>query len=269
MSNAVDLYNSTYGRFAEDLMAEIRRETFGEDIGQNSWLTVAEFDAFLDRLSLRPSHHVLDVACGSGGPSLYMARTRGCRVTGVDSNESGIATAREASDKEGLNERAYFRAGDANQPLPFPPASFDAIVCIDAINHLADRPATLRDWFRLLKPGGRLLYTDPIIVTGPLSNEEIARRSSIGFFLFVPSGYNERLLEKAGFQPVEVQDATENTSRVSGKWLESRQRHRAGLVTLEGEERFEGLQAFFATVQRLSSERRLSRMAFIAEKPAA
>jgi SAM-dependent methyltransferase len=267
MTEQVDLYNSTYARFQEDLVAAVRRETFGEDIGQNSWLTVAEFDSFLDRLALNPGDRVLDVACGSGGPALYLARTRGCRVTGFDANENGIAAALEASVRNGLSDLADFKAGNANQPLPFPSGSFDAILCIDSINHFEDRPDVLRDWRRLLKPGGRLLYTDPIIVTGPLSNEEISRRSSIGFFLFVPVGYNERLLEEAGFRILEAQDATENTSRVSGRWLAARQRRQEGLAGLEGRERFEGLQAFFATVQRLSRERRLSRMAFIAQKP--
>jgi SAM-dependent methyltransferase len=267
MPEDVDLYNSTYSRFAEDLLETVRRETFGQDIGQNSWLTAAEFDAFLDRLSLNRSHHVLDLACGSGGPALYLAGTRGCRVTGVDSNENGIHTAREASARAGLGDTARFQVEDASHPLPFPDGTFDGIVCFDAINHFPDRFAVLQDWFRLLKPGGRLLYTDPIIVTGPLNNDEIARRSSIGSFLFVPLGYSERLLEQAGFHLDEVQDATENTALVSRRWRESRERHRAGLISLEGQERFEGLQAFFETVQRLSSERRLSRMAFFAQKP--
>ena len=200
---------------------------------------------------------------------MYLARTRGCRVSGVDNNENGIATARQASAKAGLSERVHFQVGDANLPLPFPVATFDAIVCIDAINHLADQPAVLRDWIRLLRPGGHLLYSDPIIVSGPLSNEEIRQRSSIGFYLFVPLGYNERLLEQVGFRLEHVQDATENASRVSGKWLESRQRHQAGIIPLEGQERFDGLQAFFAAVHRLSSEKCLSRMVFIAQKPVA
>jgi SAM-dependent methyltransferase len=269
LPNPVDLYNNTYSSFSDQLLAVVRSETFGEDIGQNSWLTVPEFNDFLDRLSIHASHHVLDVACGSGGPALFAARTRGCRVTGVDNNESGIAAAREASNRAGLGNSAQFQTADAGQPLPFPEASFEAILCIDAVNHLPDRLAVLRDWFRLLKPGGRLLYTDPIIVTGPLNSEEIARRSSIGFFLFVPGDYNERLLEQAGYRLVEVQDVTESTSLVSKRWLDARERHRDGLVSLEGQERFAGLQAFFATVHRLSSERRLSRSAFIAQKPAA
>ena len=69
---------------------------------------------------------------------------------------------------------------NATEKLPFSDATFDAITCIDAINHLPDRPCD-RGMGRLLKPGGHLLFTDPITVTGPLTHQEIVMRSSIGF----------------------------------------------------------------------------------------
>ena len=46
MSKPVDLFNSTYGNFEEKVLAEIRRETYGEDIGQTSWITTDEYDTF-------------------------------------------------------------------------------------------------------------------------------------------------------------------------------------------------------------------------------
>ena len=87
-----------------------------------------------------------------------------------------------------MAERTHFQQADASQPLPFEDASFDAILCIDAINHLPDRLAVLREWRRLLKPGGRMLFTDPLVVTGILSSEEVAIRSSMGLAFFAPAG---------------------------------------------------------------------------------
>jgi hypothetical protein len=46
LTQRVDLFDSTYGHFTEDVLATIRRETFGQDIGQNSWLTVEEYEPF-------------------------------------------------------------------------------------------------------------------------------------------------------------------------------------------------------------------------------
>ena len=83
------------------MLAAIRGETFGQDIGQNSWLTVDEYDRFIAWLQLEPGQHVLEVASGSGGPALYLARHAGCRVTGIDCNESGIATATRAAFQSG------------------------------------------------------------------------------------------------------------------------------------------------------------------------
>jgi SAM-dependent methyltransferase len=158
---------------------------------------------------------------------------------------------------------------DAGQPLPFPSQSFDAVFCNDSINHLPDRATVLRDWDRVLRPGGRVLFTDPIVVTGQLTNEEIRVRSSIGFFLFTPLGHNDRLLTETGFVVREVRDVTEAVASISGKWREARGTRRDALVELEGAEAFEGLQRFLDAVHTLASERRLSRYVYLASKPSA
>jgi SAM-dependent methyltransferase len=265
MSTRVDLYDSTYGHFREQVLAEVRRETYGEDIGQNSWITVPEYDVFYGSLALARHAHVLEVASGSGGPALHAARTHGCRITGIDVNEEGLNTARQAASAAGIAD-ADFQAADANQRLPFDAETFDAIVCIDSMNHFRDRLGVLREWHRVLKAGRRVLFTDPVVITGPVSNEELAARSNIGFFLFVPLEVTERLLEEAGFHLLRREDVTGNIELTSGRWHAARQRHRDDLLRIEGEERFEGLQRFLAAVYTLTRERRLSRFVFVAEK---
>ncbi|MCJ7660507.1 MAG: class I SAM-dependent methyltransferase, partial [Anaerolineales bacterium] len=101
------LYNSTYGNFREQVLAEVRRETYGEDIGQNSWITAEEYDLFANWLGLTPHTHVLEVASGSGGPALYLSRKYGCRITGIDMNEGGLETARQAALTANLSD-AHF-----------------------------------------------------------------------------------------------------------------------------------------------------------------
>jgi hypothetical protein len=54
---------------------------------------------------------------------------------------------------------------------------------------------------------------------------------------------------------------------ISGRWFQARQAHKDDLLRIEGEERFAGLQQFFAAVHRLTSERRLSRIVYVVEKP--
>ncbi len=210
---------------------------------------------------------MLDVASGSGGPALFLANEAACRLTGIDVNDNGVANANRLSRERGLEGQVRFQHGDASRPLAFADATFDAVVCIDAINHLRDRPRVLAEWRRILRPGGHVLFTDPITVTGILTSEEIAIRSSIGFFLYTPDGLDARLIESGDFTLLRHEDVTENVAAVARRWYEARQRRRNAVIQIEGSETFEGQQRFFEVAHRLATERRLSRYVFLARKP--
>jgi len=260
-------YDANYGNFQTELYAEIRREAFGEDIGQSSWLTADEQDRFLGLLELSPGKRLLDVACGSGGPALRIATKTGCSVVGIDMHEDAVSTANSLAAHDGLSDRAEFRVANAAEPLPFPDAFFDAITCIDAINHLPDRPRVLSDWARLLKPGGRLLFTDPITVTGPLTNHEIAVRGSIGFFLFVPLDYDRTVIAQCGLRLLVCEDVTANMAEMAERRGAARGSRSHLLSDIEGAETYNGQQTFFAVAARIAKERRLSRFLYVVEKP--
>ncbi len=266
MSGHVDFFDRAYANFTGQVLKSIREATFGVDIGQNSWVTVDEYAAYMDTLRLDAHSHVLEVASGSGGPALHLAQRTGCRVTGVDVNPGGVGTANALATRAGIAERLRFMVADATRPLPFGDNTFDALLCIDSMNHFPNRGDSLKEWCRILKPGGRAIFTDPVVLTGPVTNEELAARSSIGLFVFVPKGLNEELIVKAGFKLVSQLDATENAALVSRRWQEARQRFRDDLVHMEGAENFEGVQKFLGAVHRLTAERRLSRVAYVVEK---
>jgi SAM-dependent methyltransferase len=265
--NTVNLYDNVYGDFASSAERSVRQEAFGEDLGQSSWLTVREWLEFADQLGIGPATDVLEVGSGSGGPAVYLAAERQCRVTGVDINEHGVRNARALAESRGLSERVHFEIVDASQPFPFAGECFDAIVSNDAMCHITNRVAVLREWHRLLRSGGRALFTDAMVLTGIVSQEEIATRSSIGFYLFVPPGANESMLREAGFAVLAVHDVTANAVEVAARWHEARERHREPLIAREGEGSFLGLQRFLRCVHTLSLEKRLSRFAYLAEKP--
>lgn len=262
----VDFYDSTYGRFEEAIYREIRRETWSEDIGQNGWITATEQDRFIEWLGLGAGRRVLDIACGSGGPSLRVARRSGAHLVGVDIHSEGIAVARREAARCAQEGTASFMVVDAQGPLPFEDGLFDAVMCIDAINHLPDRARVLAEWGRVLRPGGKLLFTDPAVVTGPLTNAEIAVRGSIGFFLFVAPDTDDRLLADAGFRIERKSDLSEATARVAADWHAARAKRSAELTRIEGAETYEGQQNFLSVTSRLAGERRLSRFAYLASK---
>jgi cyclopropane fatty-acyl-phospholipid synthase-like methyltransferase len=259
-------YNANYGNFQTELYTQIRQEAFGEDIGQNSWLTSDEQDRFLKWLDLSSGKTLLDVACGAGGPALRIAAISGCTVVGVEVHEQAVTTARSLAAERGMAERAEFRSADANRPLPFPDASFDAITCIDAINHFPDRLRVVAEWARLLKLGGRLLFTDPITLTGPLTSEDVAVRSSAGSYLFVPHGYDERVIAQCGLRLQVCEDVTANMTKVAEARRAARAARSAALREIEGEQAYEGQQEFLAIAARVAREGRLSRFVYVSQK---
>src|SRR5580693_2151338 len=259
-------YNSNYENFQTELYTQIRDEAFGEDIGQNSWLTSDEQDRFLEWLDLSPGKTLLDVACGAGGPALRIAATTGCSVVGIDVHEQAVTTASSLAAQRGLAERVEFRSIDAAGPLPFSDASFDAITCIDAINHFSDRPRVIAEWARLLKVGGRLLFTDPITLTGPLTNAEVAIRSSAGVYLFVPHGYDERVIAQSGLHLLVCEDVTGNMAKVAEARRAARASRSSVLREIEGDQTYDGQQEFLAVAASVAGEGRLSRFVYVTKK---
>ena len=118
MPQSVDLYGTAYGNFATPALEQVRRETYGEDFGQSSWVTGPEYRRFFRLLDLKAADHVLDVGCGSGGPALFLAREVACRVTGVDINEAGVRAGLTLARDAGVQERVRFQHADVRQPLP-------------------------------------------------------------------------------------------------------------------------------------------------------
>jgi len=267
MQNKIDLYNTAYGNFGKEVERQVRAETYGEDLGQTGWMTAEEFRWFLGLLELKAGAHILEVGFGSGGCALYAAEARGLQVTGIDINENAVRNACELAGSKRLGARLRFERVDAAQPLPFADTEFDAIFSNDSMCHLDGRAAVLKEWYRVLAPGGRMLFSDAMVITGILTSDELAARSSIGHYLFLPMGENERLIREAGFTLLRADDLTAGSETIAGKWYDARERRREDLIRIEGETNFRGLQNFLSCVHRVSKERRLSRFAYLAQKP--
>jgi SAM-dependent methyltransferase len=218
-------------------------------------------------LELTLNSHVLEIGCGSGGYALQVAGAVGCRVTGVDVNESGIRNGNSLAHARNLSDQVIFEHCDVSKKLPFPDEGFDAVFANDVMCHIPGRPAVLQEVFRVLKPSGRFLFSDALVVGGEVSHQEIATRSSIGYYIFTPPGHNERLIDEAGFGLSEVRDTTENAALIARRWRDARDERRDSLIALEGEKNFDGLQQFLSCVYTLTSERRLLRYLYSAQKP--
>jgi SAM-dependent methyltransferase len=266
MSARVDLYNSAYANYGSEVYRQVRVETYGEDLGQTSWVTTEESEEIPRLLDLKPDCQVLELGCGSGGYALHLAEIVGCRVVGLDLNAPGVHNANQLAEARGLARLVRFEQCDASRRLPFDDNTFDAVFSNDVLCHLPRRPEVLCEIFRVLKPGGRMLFSDALVIGGMISHEEIATRSSIGFYVYSPPGENERLIERAGFQQIQVTDTTESAARIAKRWYDAREKRKEALSAVEGGPNFEGLQKFLLCVHSLTTERRLLRYLYCAIK---
>ena len=111
-----------------------------------------------------------------------------------------------------------------------------------------------------------MLFSDALVIGGMVSHEEIATRSSIGFYVYSPPGENERLMERAGFRQIKASDTTGSAEQIAKRWHRAREGRNQELVAIEGASNFEGLQRFLSCVHTLTSENRLLRYLYVASK---
>jgi SAM-dependent methyltransferase len=266
MPDKVELYDGEYGNYDSDVYRQVRIETYGEDFGQTSWVTTEESEEIPRALALTRDSSVLEIGCGSGAYALHIAQMLGCSITGLDINALGVSNANQLALNSGMAARVRFAVCDVSRPLPFGDESFDAVFSNDVLCHVQGRPSLLHEMYRILKPEGRMLFSDALVIGGVISHQEIATRSSIGYYLFSPPGENERLIVKAGFVNLKVLDTTEHAAHIAARWHQAREKYKDRLVASEGEATWAGLQRFLSCVQALTEERRLLRLVYQAWK---
>ena len=258
-------YEQPYADFDSPLKRQLREEAYGEDIGQHSWVTVAELRSDIERLGLLPSSVVLDLGCGPGGPLAFMLMAIGCSGTGLDVSSAAIDAAHCRAVSLGVDRQLTVGRADMNAPLPLPDKAFGAVVSLDVILHARDRLQVFREVARVLTLGGKFLFTDAGVLTGSISNDEAAARSVHGFTQFCPTGFNEQMLAEAGFSLIHSEDRTASVLGNATGRIAARDAHRGELEQLEGSEYFARERRYLETVVALSRRGALARFMYFSE----
>ena len=124
--------------------------------------------AVLEELELKDpvNAHLLDMGCGRGRISHYLATLSGCQVSGynIDPNqiENAIAWAAEC----GMSDRLHFKVGDHHKPLEYDDASFDGCVSFQAVWPFFKKEeldAHAREMYRVMKPGARYACSEYLL----------------------------------------------------------------------------------------------------------
>ncbi|PSL44106.1 cyclopropane fatty-acyl-phospholipid synthase-like methyltransferase [Saccharothrix carnea] len=116
-------------------------------------------DLVVDALELAPGQHLLDVGCGVGEPAIRIAARSGVRITGISNSAWHVEETARRVTAAGVGGLVTARQADAGA-LPFPNATFDAVLALDSLPNAVDKGQWLREVGRVLRPGGRFALTD-------------------------------------------------------------------------------------------------------------
>jgi sarcosine/dimethylglycine N-methyltransferase len=150
---------------------------------------------------------VLDIGAGYGGAGRYMAKHYGCYVTCQNLSETQNDRDRQMNKEQGLDHLIDVEGGNF-EDLPFADASYDVVWCQDSILHSANRKAVLKEAYRLLKPGGEFIFTDPM--KGDDVSDDDPKLQPVLNRIHLPSmgsfSFYRQACKEIGFEEIEIED---------------------------------------------------------------
>lgn len=158
-SDADAFYHSVWG--GTDIHVGLYHEP-DDDIAEASRRTVERMAGMLE---LAPDVEVIDIGSGYGGSARFLARTYGCRVTCLNLSEVENERNRAMNRAAGLDHLIEVVDGSF-EDIPAQDNGFDVVWSQDALLHSGDRPRVLEEVVRVLRPGGRFVFTDPMAADG-------------------------------------------------------------------------------------------------------
>ena len=155
-------------------------------------------DALLSLCHVKDAQEVLNVGCGIGVGSAYVARTYGCRVVGVDISEKMIAWSRLRAREERVEDKVEFQVASVLD-LPFDADRFDVVFCESVIAFVADKRRAIQECVRVAKPGGYVGLNESFWVEEPSPEIVTRARALVGTDVPVAATW-QALWEESGLR---------------------------------------------------------------------
>ncbi len=205
---------------------------------QDHYGGTAATDRLILEAAVRAEDVVLDVCSGMGGPARYLAWKTGCGVTGLDITASRVEGATELTRVAGLSGSVRFVHGNA-LAMPFRDASFTLAIAQESFAHIPDKPRLLAECARVLRPAGRLVFSD-ILHRGVLSVEDRERLFTGMAFSEIATveAYAEQL-HLCGMKVVRRVDLTKEWTRILVERLTMYRSLKSQTVARLGQEHYE------------------------------
>jgi tocopherol O-methyltransferase len=132
-------------------------------------------EVMMSAADIKSSDRVLDAGCGVGGSSIFLASIPGCRVTGITLSERQVMQATENAKRKSISDLVDFTIMNYTA-TNFPDASFDVVWGCESICYADSKEQFIKEAYRLLKPGGRLVVADGFVSTFENNDNTIIRR---------------------------------------------------------------------------------------------
>ncbi len=203
-----------------DCSSGLWEEVWGEHMHHGYWETPstvkdrhqAQEDLLVELLAwanITTATNILDVGCGIGGSSLYLAQKFQAQVTGITLSPVQAARATERAQTADMTKQVQFAVADA-LALPYADGTFDLVWSLESGEHMADKSRFLSECYRVLKPGGRLLLATWCCQEGQLSatdQKELAKIYKVYYLPYILSlSAYATVLTDLGYQKIETAD---------------------------------------------------------------
>jgi tocopherol O-methyltransferase len=173
-------------------------------------------EVMIHAAEIRSTDKVLDAGCGIGGSSIFLADKIGCSVTGISLSERQVLKGRELATEKGVSDKVHFETMNYCA-TSFPDESFDVVWGCESICYADDKEQFVKEAWRLLKSGGRLVVADGFVTDFKNNDTPVIRNWIDGWqvnYLESPERF-QKFMEEAGFNNISFRDISKYTAHSS------------------------------------------------------